>query len=207
MDNTWATPLFQKPLSMGIDLVVHSCSKYIGGHSDVVAGAVVGSASLLEQIFYRAFLLNGGVLSPFDAWLLTRGLRTLPDRMMRHHADGLEVAEFLQNHSAVRRVHHPAFGEDRELAERQLLGYSGLLSFELARDEFDQVSDVIDRLKRFRIGVSWGGVESLVLSPNRKSNRRDLETRGIPAGLIRLSVGLEGASVLIEDLDRALSVL
>ncbi len=207
MDNTWATPLFQKPLSLGVDLVVHSCSKYIGGHSDVVAGAVIGSSELLQQIFYRAFLLNGGVLAPFDAWLLTRGLRTLPDRMRRHHADALSVAEFLRDHRAVRTVYHPGLGEDRALAERQLSGYSGLLSFDIGREQLSQVSGVIDRLQRFRIGVSWGGVESLVLSPNRGTNRKALDAHGIPPGLIRISVGLEGADVLIADLDRALSVL
>jgi cystathionine beta-lyase/cystathionine gamma-synthase len=205
LDNTWATPLFQKPIAMGVDLVVHTCTKYVGGHSDVVAGAVVTSASLLEQIFYRALLLNGGVLGPFDAWLLVRGLRTLPERLKRHEANALAVAEFLKTHEAVHRVYHPALAEPRELVEKQLTGFSGLFSFALVKGEFERVRAVIDRLERFRIGISWGGVESLVTSPNHGKNLDALAAQKIPPGLIRLSVGLEDVDVLIEDLDQALS--
>ena len=204
IDNSWATPLFQKPITFGVDLVVHSATKYIGGHSDVVAGAVITTAERMEELFYGAFLLNGGILSPFDAWLLLRGLRTLPVRMKQHHEDALRVAEFLAGHPAVRRVHHPAFTEDRELAERQLTGYSGLFSFDLVRDDFDSVARVINSLRRFHIGVSWGGFESLVISPRRRGNEAYLDRRRIPRGLIRISVGLEGADALIEDLAQAL---
>src|SRR5690606_3128635 len=126
IDNGWATPLFQKPIPLGVDIVVHSATKYIGGHSDVIAGAVVTTAARMEEIFYGAFLLNGGILGPFDAWLLLRGLRTLPVRMRQHETDGLRVAEFLAGHPAVRRVYHPALAEDRSLVERQLTGYSGV---------------------------------------------------------------------------------
>lgn len=207
VDNSWATPLCQKPLALGADIVVHSATKYLGGHSDVVAGAVVSTAELMEEIFYRAFLLNGGILAPFDAWLLLRGLRTLPARMRQHEADGLEVARFLQKHPSVRRVFHPAFSGDRELVDRQLSGFSGLLSFELERDDFANIERVIDSLRHFRIGVSWGGVESLVLSPNRGTNEARLRAQGVPPGLIRLSIGLEGAEVLIADLAEALEAL
>ncbi|MDP2470466.1 MAG: aminotransferase class I/II-fold pyridoxal phosphate-dependent enzyme [Candidatus Palauibacterales bacterium] len=207
IDNSWATPLYQKPLAMGVDIAVHTASKYLGGHSDVIAGAVVTTAERMEQIFYRAFLLNGGVLGPVDAWLLLRGLRTLPVRMRQHEADALRVAEFLRSHPAVRRVHYPAFADDPDLVARQLTGLSGLLSFELAQDDFGSVSRVIDRMKVARIGVSWGGVESLVISPNRGTNAEALDLQGIPPGLIRLSVGLEGAGLLIDDLDSALSAL
>jgi cystathionine beta-lyase/cystathionine gamma-synthase len=207
IDNSWATPLFQKPLELGVDLVVHTCTKYLGGHSDLVAGAVVSpTEERIEEIFYRSFLLNGGILGPFDAWLLYRGLRTLPARMRQHEADGLRVAEYLADHPAVRRVHHPALSEDRAV-ERQLTGTSGLLSFELVRDDFESVRGVIDGLERFGIGVSWGGVESLVIAPARPGNAASLEARGIPPGLIRLSVGLEGADLLVEDLESALAEL
>lgn len=205
IDNSWATPLCQKPLALGADIVVHTCTKYLGGHSDLVAGAVVSTTARIEEIFYRAYLLNGGILAPFDAWLLLRGLRTLPARLRQHEVDALRVAEFLRAHPAVRRVHHPAFAEDRELIASQLTGYTGLLSFELAHDDFDSVARFIDGLRRFRIGVSWGGVESLVISPSRSDNARELDARGIPAGLVRLSVGLEGADALIADLDSALA--
>lgn len=207
IDNTWATPLFQKPAAWGVDLIVHSLTKYVGGHSDVVAGALLGTREILERLFYDAFLLLGGILAPFDAWILHRGLRTLPARLERHHRDGLEVARFLEGHRAVRRVHHPFLGPDRALAQAQLGGASGLFSFELATDRFEDVCSFIDRLRLFRPGVSWGGVESLVLSPNRGTNAADLAAAGLPGGLVRLSVGLEGASVLMADLDEALSGL
>jgi cystathionine beta-lyase/cystathionine gamma-synthase len=205
IDNSWSTPLLQKPTLAGIDIVVHTCSKYIGGHSDVMAGAVISTAARMQEIFYRAFLLNGGVLGPHEAWLLLRGMRTLPARLRQHEADALRVAEFLRQHRAVRRVFHPAFAEERALLETQLHGWSGLFSFALVRDDFDSVARVIDSLEHFRIGVSWGGVESVVISPNRGSNGAQLDAQRIPRGLIRLSVGLEGADVLIRDLDAALA--
>ncbi|UCF21528.1 MAG: aminotransferase class I/II-fold pyridoxal phosphate-dependent enzyme [Gemmatimonadota bacterium] len=207
VDNSWATPLCQKPLSLGADIVVHSCTKYLAGHSDLVAGAVISTSERIEEIFFRAFLLNGGILAPFDAWLLLRGLRTLPIRLRQHEADALRVARFLQGHPAVRRVFHPALTEDSQLVERQFSGYSGLLSFELVRGDFESVARFIDGLRRFRIGVSWGGVESLVISPNRGTNRLELEARGIPPGMVRLSIGLEGSDVLIDDLAGALDLL
>lgn len=200
IDNTWATPLFQKPITHGVDIVVHSATKYIGGHSDVVAGAVITTAERMKEIFYRSFLLNGGILAPFDAWLLLRGLRTMPVRMQRHEADALRIAEFLRTRLEVRQVFHPAF-DDRSAS---LTGYSGLLSFELADGRFEAVRRFIDGVKRFRIGISWGGVESLVISPNRGHNLAYLDAQRIPHGLVRLSVGLEGSDSLIEDLTAAL---
>lgn len=209
IDNSWATPLCQKPIELGVDLVMHTASKYLGGHSDLIAGAVVSTAERIEEIFYRAYLLNGGILGPFDAWLLLRGIRTLPVRLRQHEADALAVAAFLRDHPAVRRVFHPSLaeGEEARLVERQLAGTTGLLSFELADGSFESVRRVIDALRRFRIGVSWGGVESLVISPNRGTNGERLDALGIPRGLIRLSVGLEGADLLIEDLAAALAPL
>ena len=204
IDNSWATPLFQKPLTLGADIVVHTCTKYLGGHSDLLAGAVVSTEARIRELFYNASLLNGGILAPFDAWLLLRGLRTLPARLRQHEADALRVAEFLKEHPAVLRVHHPALAADRALVESQLCGYSGLLSFEVAGD-FERVSEIIDRLRHIRIGVSWGGVESVILSPNHGTNGPRLDEQRIPRGLIRLSVGLEGADVLIADLERALA--
>ena len=204
IDNSWATPLYQKPLALGIDLAVHSATKYVGGHSDVVAGAVVGGEELMERIFYGAFLLNGGILGPFDAWLLNRGLRTLPLRMRQHHRDALEVARFLGQHARVRQVFHPGLREDA-LVREQLRGYSGLFSFELDTESFEDVERFVDSLERFRIGVSWGGVESLVITPNNGRNAASLRGRRIPPGTVRLSIGLEGAGALIADLERALA--
>ncbi|MEM1205846.1 MAG: aminotransferase class I/II-fold pyridoxal phosphate-dependent enzyme [Acidobacteriota bacterium] len=201
IDNSWATPLFHKPLTLGVDLVMHAASKYIGGHSDVIAGALVGSAELMERIFYHAFLLAGGILHPFDAWLLGRGLKTLPTRMRQHQADGLAVARFLASHPKVARVHHPGLGGT---LPPDLLGTSGLFAFELESADFASVERLIDGLERFRIAVSWGGTESLVISPNRGDNGDALRQQGISPGLVRLSVGLEGAEALRWDLERAL---
>ena len=203
IDNSWASPLFQKPITHGVDIVMHSATKYIGGHSDVVAGAVITSAELMDQIYHRAFLLNGGILHPFDAWLLLRGMRTMPVRMQQHEADALRVAEYLQDRPDVSAVHHPAFSNP----SKSLTGYSGLFSFEIANGGFDEVRKFIDGLKRFRIGVSWGGVESLVISPTRANNLAYLDTQRMPHGLVRLSIGLEGPSVLIEDIGTSLGAL
>jgi len=207
LDNSWSTPLLQKPLEKGVDFVVHSATKYLAGHSDVVAGAVISTAERIQELFYRSSLLLGGMLSPFDSWLLSRGIRSLPVRLRQHEADALRVAEFLSAHPAVARIHHPAFSEDREGVEGQLGGYSGLFSFELRAGDFGSVRTVVDRLEHFRIGVSWGGVESLVLSPEREHGAERLASRGLPRGLVRLSVGLEGADLLIDDLAQALGSL
>lgn len=200
IDNSWASPLFQKPITHGIDIVLHSATKYIGGHSDVVAGAVITTAERMRHIFYRSYLLLGGILHPFDSWLLLRGLRTMPVRMQQHHADAIRVAEFLRTRPEVAAVHHPAF----DAPSPTLTGFSGLFSFELKDAGFDEVRRFIDSLKRFRIGVSWGGVESLVISPNRGNNLHYLDSQRIPHGLIRMSIGLEGADALIDDISAAL---
>ncbi|MEO7369157.1 MAG: aminotransferase class I/II-fold pyridoxal phosphate-dependent enzyme [Gemmatimonadaceae bacterium] len=200
IDNSWATPLFQKPITHGVDIVIHSATKYIGGHSDVVAGALITTAERTKEIFYRAYMLNGGILAPGDAWLLLRGMRTMPVRMQQHETDGLRVAEFLRSHPKVKTVFHPAFAAP----SASLTGYSGLFGFELVDGRYEAVRQFIDGLKRFRIGVSWGGVESIVLSPNRGYNAPYLDSQQIPHGTVRLSVGLEGADALIEDIDASL---
>ena len=206
IDNSWATPLYQKPLTMGVDIVVQSTTKYIGGHSDVIAGAVITNKKLLKKIFYNAYLLLGGALSPFDAWLLIRGLRTLPVRLKQHHSNALEVAHFLNKHPKIKTVFHPAVHpDDKELAEKQLTGYTGLFGFELKSGSFKKVKRFIDHLNLFNIGVSWGGVESLVISPNNGHNNESLKKQNIPPGLIRISVGLEGADRLMQDIDQALT--
>jgi cystathionine beta-lyase/cystathionine gamma-synthase len=202
IDNSWATPLFQKPIEHGIDLVVHTASKYLGGHSDVMAGVVCGSEALLERIFYD-YLLLGAALGPMDAWLVNRGMRTLPARMRQHHSDGLAVARFLAGHARVRQVFHPGLGENEALVSKQLNGFSGLLSFELDAPDHAATARFINALELFRIGVSWGGVESLALSASRSDDQPPAED--IPARTVRLSIGLEGAAPLIADLEQAFS--
>lgn len=203
IDNTWATPLLQKPLTMGVDIVAHSCSKYIGGHSDVVAGALVSRKEIIEQIFYRAFLLNGAAIGPWDAWLILRGLRTLPNRLREHEESALEVINFLSSHPRVGAVYHPAANTGQKQLN-QLAGYTGLLSFTIKGARFGEVCRFLNALRVFHIGVSWGGFESLALSPNKGHNEPDLAAASVPAGLIRISVGLEGAQILIDDLTQAL---
>jgi cystathionine beta-lyase/cystathionine gamma-synthase len=198
IDNSWATPLLQKPLDLGVDLVIHAATKYMGGH-------IVGPEAVLQTIFYNSYLLLGGSIGPFDAWLVNRGLRTLPNRMRQHHKDGLAVARFLADHPRLRQVFHPGLVADPALVKRQMRGFSSLFSFELDTESYETVAAFVDRLELFRIGVSWGGVESLVLTPNRNTNAADLAEQQIPLGTVRLSVGLEGSAALIDDLDQALA--
>ncbi|NBC29698.1 MAG: cystathionine beta-lyase/cystathionine gamma-synthase [Spirochaetes bacterium] len=195
LDNSWATPLFQRPATRGVDLVVHSASKYLGGHSDIVAGVVAGSRERVEPMILRERGLLGGAMDPHQAWLLTRGLRTLPVRMRRHEASGFRVARAMQDHPRVRRVLHPGLESSPyyERASAQLDGFSGL--FSIVVDASDEaVRRGLDHLQVFRYGPSWGGFESLVVSA-------ELE---VPAGMVRISVGLEDPEWLIEDLGRFL---
>jgi cystathionine beta-lyase/cystathionine gamma-synthase len=204
IDNSWATPLFQQPVRHGIDLVLHSASKYIGGHSDTVAGVVAGSADLIGEINQNTFTMFGAKLSPFEAWLLLRGLRTLPVRLPRHEASALGIARRLRAHGDVVRIFHPAFSNHPGKAT--LLGSTGLFAFEV--DETIDVPAFVDALKLFRIGVSWGGHESLVV-PAMASLRQTPEYNAlahfaVSERLIRLHVGLEDPGALWADLEQAL---
>lgn len=201
IDNTWATPLFQKPLTHGIDLSLHTLSKYIGGHSDMVGGAVIGRRDLVESIFEHGHQLLGATLSPHSASLALRGLRTLPIRMQQHHESVLEIVKFLAMQPGVEGLHHPclATGEAAFWAENQLNGHAGLLSFEIESPSYARIAGFINALRVFRIGVSWGGYESLVISQRRPDDTG-------PA-LIRLAIGLEPVSLLTDDLARAFATL
>lgn len=201
IDNTWATPLFQKPITHGIDLVVHSLSKYIGGHSDVVGGAVIGNAEVIDRLFANGHQLLGAALSPHSASLILRGLRTLPVRMAEHLRNGQAIAAFLDAHPQVAAVYHPSLaqGPAAEWAARQLKGHSGLLSFALHDSSYPRVERFINALQLMRIGVSWGGYESLALSPLRPD--------GSGQPLIRLAIGLEDIDEIIADLERGFTAL
>lgn len=207
VDNTWATPLFQKPITKGIDIVVHSASKYLGGHSDVLGGAVITTRKNMRLIFEKEYLLLGGVMPPQDASLLLRGLRTLPFRMVGHQENAFRVAEFLQQHPTVAKVNFPGLEShpDYHLGKHQLTGYSGLMSFELKDAHFQNLKTIINKLNIFKLGVSWGSFESLVFSPNLGNNEEKLKSQHINPGTIRLAVGLENANVLINDLNQALN--
>jgi cystathionine beta-lyase/cystathionine gamma-synthase len=204
IDNSWATPLFQQPLAHGVDLVLHSASKYLGGHSDTVAGVVAGRAAHIDHINATTQPFLGAKLSPLEAWLLLRGLRTLTLRLPRHQASGLAIAERLRGHAAVERVLHPAWSGHP--GRRTLTGFSGLFSFEVA-DGVD-VPALVDGLRLFRIGVSWGGHESLVMpamaSLEQSPDANPLQRFGVSPRTVRLHVGLEDPEALWADLLQAL---
>jgi cystathionine beta-lyase/cystathionine gamma-synthase len=205
-DNSWASPIFQRPIEHGVDLVVHSASKYLGGHSDVVAGVVAGRRDLIERINQAAFPLLGGKLSPFEGWLLVRGLRTLPLRMRRHQESGLLIAKRLAEHLRVKRVHHPLLKVDG-LDIGTLEGASGLFSFEIDGDK-EQVRRFCNALELFKLGVSWGGHESLAFPAAaglvQAGEHNPLAFFGVAQETIRLHVGLEDPEDLWSDLARAL---
>jgi cystathionine beta-lyase/cystathionine gamma-synthase len=205
VDNSWASPIFQKPLECGIDLVVHSASKYISGHSDTVAGLLVGRKSLIEKMNAEVVPFLGAKLSAQEAALLLRGLRTLPLRMQRHQESGLKIAERLSDHDMVRRVYYPGLQrKDFSL----LRGYGGLLSIEL--DDSIEISTFCDALSVFRLGVSWGGYESLAMPANVSINQAGEHNPAVDFGvsprMIRLFVGLEEPEDLWADLQQAFAV-
>lgn len=205
VDNSWATPMFQQPLALGIDVVVHSASKYISGHSDVIAGAMIASQKIIDEIVQHEHAILGGNIGPFEAWLLVRGLRTLPVRMPVHQATAAVVARFLSTHPRVRAVHYPGLEShpQYELGRRQMSGASGLLSFELDGD-VDGLRAFTNALRLFAIGVSWGGYESLVL-PIAVIDAAASEG-SYPVNLVRLHIGLEEPAALVDDLEQALRV-
>ncbi len=205
VDNTFATPYFQQPLALGAQIVVHSTTKYIGGHSDVVGGvAITDDESLHDRI---RFLQNavGGVPGPQDAWLTMRGAKTLALRMREHARNAQIVAEFLESRDEVARVYYPGLASHPQhaLAKRQMSGFGGMLSFELHGPP-ERALDFASRLKYFSLAESLGGVESLICHPARMTHgsipKAERDRRGVGEGLLRLSVGIEDADDLLEDL-------
>lgn len=205
IDNSCATPIFQQPLTLGVDLVLHSATKYICGHSDTVAGVVAGRRELTDRIRKTICPYIGAKLAPFDAWLLVRGLRTLPVRLRTHEASALTLARRLADAPGVTRIYHPRFANELPPG---LTGTSGLFSFSV--DGSIDVEAFCNALRLFRLGVSWGGHESLVV-PARVAKRQvagpnSVIDFGVPSSVIRLHVGLEGTEALWADLAQALSV-
>jgi cystathionine gamma-synthase len=200
-DNTWA-PVLQRPFELGSDLILHSTTKYFGGHCDVAGGIVIAKkdSEFFQRI--RAIQYSGGAVpSPFDCWLILRGMRTLPWRMRAHSENAIKIAEFLTRHRKVACVHYPGLGSHpgHEIARRQMSMFGGMLSFEI-KDGRDAAMSVAAKTKIFIRATSLGGVESLI------EHRASIEGTGTtsPEGLLRLSIGLENADDLIEDLDQAL---
>jgi cystathionine gamma-synthase len=207
VDNTFASPYLQQPLALGADVVVHSTTKYMGGHSDVVGGALVTSdAGLGEELAYHQNAM-GAVAGPFDAWLVMRGVKTLAVRMDRHSANASRVAELLTAHPKVVQVYYPGLPDHpgHEVAAKQMRAFGGMVSFRVAGGEQAAVA-VCDRARLFTLGESLGGVESLIEHPGRMTHASAAGSAlEVPADLVRLSVGIESADDLLADLTQALA--
>ncbi|GGO83060.1 cystathionine gamma-synthase [Wenjunlia tyrosinilytica] len=206
VDNTFASPYLQQPIALGADVVVHSLTKYMGGHSDVVGGALVTADETLgEELAYHQNAM-GAVAGPFDSWLVLRGIKTLGVRMDRHSANAAEVAEFLTGHAKVAQVYYPGLAEHpgHEIAAKQMRAFGGMISFRHVDGEQAAV-EVCNRAKLFTLGESLGGVESLIEHPGRMTHASVAGSAlEVPADLVRLSVGIESANDLIGDLAQAL---
>jgi methionine-gamma-lyase len=208
-DNTFATPINQRPAEFGIDLVWHSATKYLNGHTDVSAGVLAGPAEILDRVWDTA-VLTGAVLGPFDAWLLLRGLRTLPLRMSRHNANGQALAEALNAHPAVARVHYPGLPTHplHALAAKQMSGFGGVIGIELTGG-YEAADAFIDRLAYARRSASLGGVESLAVHPasmwRGMLSDEQIAASGVPLGLVRLAAGTEDTVDLVADALNALN--
>ena len=208
IDNTFASPVNQRPLALGVDLVMHSATKYLNGHSDVTAGALVGSQAVIDRL-KPARKLFGGVLEPASAYALGRGLKTLELRVTRQNASALQIASWLEKDARVARVLYPGLPShpDHAVASRQMTGFGGMVCFDAG--SYDAIVRVFDRLKLIKRAASLGGVESLVSLPVLTSQYgftdEQLAAAGVTRGMLRLSVGLEHADDLIADLDQALA--
>jgi cystathionine gamma-synthase len=206
VDSTFATPINLRPLEYGVDLVIHSATKYLGGHNDLLAGVVVGPGHILEQI-ERSRGVLGGMSNPHDSYLLLRGFKTLDLRVRRQNENGLRVAQFLEGHPAVRRVYYPGLSShpDHEVARRQMSGFGGVVSFEIEGD-FEKTGRFIDRLRLPYIGPTLGGVESIIeqVAALFSLDRAERREGGIRDNLVRYALGIEDADDLISDLSQAL---
>lgn len=208
IDNSYCTPIFQKPLDLGIDIVMHTMSKYIGGHSDIIGGVLASKdAALMDRITCPVRELFGGIIGPMEAWLVIRGLRTLDVRVRQHARTALAVATWLEQNPRVRRVNYTGLAShpQADIIKKQQTGSTGLLSF-IPEGTDEQAVKLVDNLRLFGKGCSWGGFESLALAPLMTATDKDLAKLGLPPEgrrLIRIHCGLEGADNLIEDMEQA----
>jgi len=209
MDNTFATPVLQKPLAMGFDLVVHSATKFLAGHSDVIAGATAGSKALIQRVRQNVIYL-GGSMDPEAAFLLIRGMKTLRLRVEKQCENAMVVAKYLGKHPKVARVHYPGLPShpDHKLAKRQMRGFGAMLAFD-CKGGIAAARRFCDRVRTFLLAASLGGVESLVVLPiytsHYKMSQLELRAAGVEPGTVRVSVGIEDAADLIADLEQALA--
>ena len=213
VDNTFATPYIQKPLDLGADIVMHSATKYLGGHSDVIAGALIAKdAELGEKLHFIQFA-SGGILGPHDSYLVLRGIKTLALRMQRHSDNGFEVAKYLENHSLVDKIFYPGLSShpQYDLATRQMTEFGGMVSFTFKSGNKEDAIKFLENIKVFTLAESLGGVESLANLPALMTHASIPEEKraalGITDDLVRLSVGIEDAEDLIADLEQAFATL
>ena len=209
IDNTFATPVLQKPLAMGFDMVVHSATKYLGGHSDIIAGAAAGSHKWMDQVRHMVIFL-GGSMDPGAAFLLIRGMKTMGVRVRQQCASAMAVARFLEQHPRVARVHYPGLAShpDHRLARKQMKGFGSMMAFDL-KGGLRAARRFCDGVQLFLLAASLGGVESLVVLPIYTSHYNmsdaELQSAGVTPGTVRVSIGLEDAEDLIADLKQALA--
>ena len=213
VDNTFATPYIQKPLDLGADIVMHSATKYLGGHSDVIAGALIAKdAELGEKLHFIQFA-SGGILGPHDSYLVLRGIKTLALRMQRHSDNGFEVAKYLENHSLVDKIYYPGLSShpQYDLATRQMTEFGGMVSFTFKSGKKEDAIKFLENIKVFTLAESLGGVESLANLPAMMTHASIPEDKravlGITDDLVRLSVGIEDAEDLIADLEQAFNTI
>lgn len=209
VDNTFATPYFQNPLELGVDVVVHSATKYISGHGDVVAGVAISKdMEYINSLKFEYMCEFGGAMSPFNGWLLLRGLKTLGLRMREHEKNAKQVAEFLNNHPKVRQTMYPGLADFKghEIAKKQMTGYGAMIAFEIDGN-LEDAKKFVESVELAQLAVSLGDCETLIEVPaamtHRDYPREELEQFGLTESMIRISVGLEDVGDIIDDLDRA----
>lgn len=211
VDNTFATPYLQTPLDLGADIVMHSVTKYLGGHSDVVMGALVCNDDAIASEMYRIQNSSGAVTAPMDSFLVLRGIKTLHLRVQRHCENGEKIAQFLKNHPKIGKVYWPGFEDHKnhDVAKKQMRGFGGMISFTLKDNSLESAMHVVKKVQLFALAESLGGVESLIGHPATMTHasipKVEREKTGVVDSLIRLSVGVEDAEDLIEDLEQALA--
>ena len=212
VDNTFATPYLQRPLELGADIVMHSVTKYLGGHSDVVMGALITSNESIAKEIYRIQNSSGAVCGPMDSFLVLRGIKTLHLRMQRHCENGEKIARFLVSHPLIDRVYWPGLEShtNHEVAKNQMNGFGGMISFTLVGDDLDMAKKVVSNTELFTLAESLGGVESLIGHPSTMTHasipKEERVKSGIVDSLIRLSVGVEDSTDLISDLENAFKI-
>ncbi|MEP7171124.1 MAG: aminotransferase class V-fold PLP-dependent enzyme, partial [Bacteroidota bacterium] len=206
IDNSYCSPLYQQPVKMGIDLSMQTATKYIGGHSDTVAGVVSGSKEMIKKIFVADFLNIGAIISPFSAWLLLRSLRTFELRVERSSESAQKIVSHFENHSKIAKMFYPfskSFPQN-DLAKKQMKKPGGLFSVVLKANSIEKIEGFCNSLKRFLIAVSWGGHESLVFPVCAAIKKEDYNPDNMEHNLVRFYIGLEDAEVLIEDIEKGL---